>query len=64
MNPNNQAHWIYHPKIRFMSGDDENAGFDGLNFDEIFLPKTAWETASALDGHIQDGKLHLRFCWD
>jgi hypothetical protein len=25
--------------------NDDEAGFDGLSFDEIFLPKTAWETA-------------------
>jgi hypothetical protein len=141
MNPNNQTHWIHHPKIRavlnmadvseeedgladlsgldasgakallglleqldpeslsrthnasptqrqlletcvaydgflggyiFTSGNDE-AGFDGLSFDEIFLPKTAWETASTLSWLIEadevhemrfDGTLYLRFWWD
>lgn len=57
----------------FTSGDDEEAGFDGLSFDEIFLPKTAWETASALSWLIEadevhemrlDGTLYLRFWWD
>jgi hypothetical protein len=56
----------------FTRGDDED-GFDGLSFDEIFLPKTAWETASALDWLIEadevhemrfDGTLYLRFWWD
>lgn len=142
MNPNNQTHWIYHPKIRailktadvskeedgladfsgldtsgaktllglleyldpeslkrthnasptqrqmlktfiahngflggyiFTSGNDEEAGFDGLSFDEIFLPKTVWETASALSWLIEadevqeirlDGTLYLRSWWD
>ncbi|MGL4612005.1 MAG: hypothetical protein ACRCYY_20395 [Trueperaceae bacterium] len=33
----------------FTRGNDEEFPFDGLSFDEIFLPKTAWETASALE---------------
>lgn len=57
----------------FTRGDDEEDGFNGLSFDEIFLPKTAWETASALSWLIEadevhemrfGGTLYLRFWWD
>jgi hypothetical protein len=57
----------------FTRGDDYEASFDGLSFYEIFLPKTAWETASALTWLIEaaevhdmrlDGTLYLRFWRD